>query len=111
MDSADKYGITADNPTGQSPSAAMGSKPELKCTKLVPKKKVKIHDTYALRCAFSPDSTLLATTSADHTCRLWRTTDYCEYLSCQSICVSSRNGCVTNGTHAGYDQYHQSKRA
>ena len=40
-----------------------------------PKKLLMAHKRYALKCAFSPDSTMLATTSADHTTRLWRTTD------------------------------------
>jgi len=40
-----------------------------------PKKPFVAHKRYALKCAFSPDSTMLATTSADQTTRLWRTTD------------------------------------
>ena len=36
------------------------------------------HNTYALACHFSPDSTMIATTSADHTAKLWRTVDYCK---------------------------------
>ena len=40
-----------------------------------PKKPFTAHKRYALKCAFSPDSTMLATTSADQTTRLWRTTD------------------------------------
>jgi len=33
------------------------------------------HSKYVLKCKFSPDSTLLATTSADHTAKIWRTAD------------------------------------
>ncbi|KAH9425861.1 Target of rapamycin complex subunit lst8 [Dermatophagoides pteronyssinus] len=33
------------------------------------------HDKYGLKCCFSPDSTLLATTSADTTVKFWRTSD------------------------------------
>lgn len=43
---------------------------------LTPKKKLIAHKHYALKCKFSPDSTLLATTSADKTAKLWRTVDF-----------------------------------
>lgn len=33
------------------------------------------HDKYGLKCFFSPDSTLLATSSADGTVKFWRTSD------------------------------------
>ncbi|XP_035225414.1 target of rapamycin complex subunit lst8-like isoform X2 [Stegodyphus dumicola] len=33
------------------------------------------HKTYGLKCKFSPDSTLLVTTSADCSAKIWRTTD------------------------------------
>jgi len=33
------------------------------------------HSTYILQCAYSPDSALLATASADHTVKLWRAHD------------------------------------
>lgn len=39
------------------------------------KLKLKAHKRYALKCKFSPDSTLLATTSADQTAKIWRTAD------------------------------------
>lgn len=35
-----------------------------------------MHERYGLKCKFSPDSTLLATTSADQTARIWRTADF-----------------------------------
>ncbi|OWF51796.1 Target of rapamycin complex subunit lst8 [Mizuhopecten yessoensis] len=44
-------------------------------TQLHPKTKFEAHGRYALKCLFSPDSTLLATTSADHTAKIWRTAD------------------------------------
>lgn len=47
-------------------------------TRLNPRHKLNAHKRYALRCKFSPDSTLLATTSADETARIWRTTDFSE---------------------------------
>ncbi|XP_064607066.1 target of rapamycin complex subunit lst8-like [Liolophura sinensis] len=44
-------------------------------TQLIPKSTFSAHKRYALKCLFSPDSTLLATTSADRTCKIWRTAD------------------------------------
>ncbi|CAH1794585.1 unnamed protein product, partial [Owenia fusiformis] len=45
-------------------------------TQLHPKSKIQAHQKYVLKCLFSPDSTLLATTSADGTVRIWRTADF-----------------------------------
>ncbi|XP_054270856.1 target of rapamycin complex subunit lst8 [Macrosteles quadrilineatus] len=45
-------------------------------TKLNPKQKIEAHSRYALKCKFSPDSTLLVTTSADQTARVWKTADF-----------------------------------
>nr|XP_018914403.1 PREDICTED: target of rapamycin complex subunit lst8 [Bemisia tabaci] len=45
-------------------------------TKLNPKHRIEIHNRYALKCKFSPDSTLLVTTSADQTARIWKTSDF-----------------------------------
>lgn len=39
------------------------------------KLKLKAHNRYTLKCKFSPDSTLLATTSADQSVKIWRTAD------------------------------------
>jgi len=55
-------------------------------TDLFPTKKIPAHSRYALKCKFSPDSLILATTSADKTCKLWTTKDYSliavlEYMS------------------------------
>ncbi|KAL7670995.1 hypothetical protein ACOME3_005910 [Neoechinorhynchus agilis] len=45
-------------------------------TSLNLRRKLQIHDTYALCCRFSPDSTMFATTSADETATVWRTADF-----------------------------------
>ncbi|NWH66137.1 LST8 protein, partial [Geococcyx californianus] len=45
-------------------------------TQLIPKTKIPAHTRYALQCKFSPDSTLLATCSADQTCKIWRTSNF-----------------------------------
>ncbi|XP_044732840.1 target of rapamycin complex subunit lst8 [Chrysoperla carnea] len=45
-------------------------------TKLNPKHKIEAHKRYALRCKFSPDSSLLVTTSADQSARVWKTSDF-----------------------------------
>jgi len=45
-------------------------------TELHPEKQIEAHRRYGLKCQFSPDSTLLATTSADCTVRIWRTADF-----------------------------------
>lgn len=37
--------------------------------------KFTAHKRYALKCRFSPDSTLLVTTSADRTAKIWRSAD------------------------------------
>jgi len=41
-----------------------------------PRAKLKAHSMYTLKCRFSPDSTLLATTSADGTVKMWRTSQF-----------------------------------
>ena len=43
---------------------------------ILPTKKIMAHKRYALKCKFSPDSSVLITSSADQTCKLWRTSDY-----------------------------------
>jgi len=45
-------------------------------TTLHPKKKFQAHKRHALRCKFSPDSTLLVTASADTTAKIWKTADF-----------------------------------
>ncbi|XP_034951891.1 target of rapamycin complex subunit lst8 [Chelonus insularis] len=47
-------------------------------TKPYPRHKLAAHKRYALKCKFSPDSTLLVTTSADQTARIWKTSDFSE---------------------------------
>lgn len=49
--------------------------PDGSATTFEPLHKLQAHDTYVLKCLFSPDGKLLATTSADHTIRLWRARD------------------------------------
>jgi len=45
-------------------------------TQLHPKVQISAHNRYGLSCKFSPDSSLLATTSADHSCKILRTADF-----------------------------------
>lgn len=40
-------------------------------SKFEPIEKIAAHQTYLLKCLFSPDSRLLATASADHTIKIW----------------------------------------
>jgi G protein beta subunit-like protein len=40
------------------------------------KTQFQAHKRYALKCLFSPDSTLLATSSADQSVKIWRTADF-----------------------------------
>ncbi|XP_074595170.1 MTOR associated protein, LST8 [Brevipalpus obovatus] len=47
----------------------------LQCAPLQPRLKLNAHKSYGLRCCFSPDSTLLATSSADTSAKIWRTAD------------------------------------
>jgi len=41
-----------------------------------PLQKIEAHKTYILKCLFSPDAKLLATTSADHSVKLWSVKDF-----------------------------------
>ncbi|KAK3932554.1 Target of rapamycin complex subunit lst8 [Frankliniella fusca] len=45
-------------------------------TKMKPSHKIEAHPKFALKCAFSPDSSLLVTTSADQSARIWQTKDF-----------------------------------
>lgn len=49
---------------------------EHQLTKTTPKLKIEAHKKYALKCRFSPDSTLLVTTSGDSTARIYKTPDF-----------------------------------
>lgn len=49
--------------------------PSQRTTCLKKRLKLPAHRKYALKCKFSPDSTLLVTTSADATAKVWRTAD------------------------------------
>merc|ERR1711944_335471 len=59
------YNEMSDDITGQTLSSS-----------ILPTKKIFAHTRYALKCKFSPDSSVLVTSSADQTCKLWRTSDY-----------------------------------
>lgn len=49
-------------------------------TRLIPRTNFPAHKGYGLKCLFSPDMTFLATTSADGTAKIWRTSDFvCQY--------------------------------
>ncbi|GBP33759.1 Target of rapamycin complex subunit lst8 [Eumeta japonica] len=50
---------------------ALGREP-----RALPRKHIRAHRKYALRCKFSPDSSMLVTTSGDCSARVWRTTDW-----------------------------------
>ncbi|XP_031779851.1 target of rapamycin complex subunit lst8 [Nasonia vitripennis] len=52
-------------------------------TKLSPRHKLNAHKGYTLKCKFSPDSTLLVTTSSDETAKIWKTADFSEV---QTLC-------------------------
>ena len=45
---------------------------QLENSELTPIKMSKVHDEYVLKCLFSPDSSMLATTSSDGTAKIWR---------------------------------------
>lgn len=49
-------------------------------TQLTSRAKVSAHQKYSLKCRFSPDSTLLATTSGDGTAKIWRTIDQTQLM-------------------------------
>ena len=44
--------------------------------KLIPRYKFNAHNSYVLKCKFSPNSKYLATSSADQTTRIWRLEDF-----------------------------------
>jgi G protein beta subunit-like protein len=45
-------------------------------TQFDPLHRIDAHNTYILKCAFSPDTKYLATASADHTVKLWNVKDF-----------------------------------
>ncbi|XP_076030597.1 MTOR associated protein, LST8 isoform X2 [Oratosquilla oratoria] len=45
-------------------------------TRATPAHSIHAHNKYALKVKFSPDSTMMVTTSADHTARIWKTADF-----------------------------------
>ena len=52
-------------------------------TVFYPKQRLAAHEKYGLKCLFSPDSSLLATTSADGTVKLWSTENLTLYKTLQ----------------------------
>ena len=52
--------------------------------------KVTAHKKYGLKCKFSPDSKILATTSADQTAKLWNTSDQ-DFISVSIFYSVKRN--------------------
>jgi target of rapamycin complex subunit LST8 len=48
-------------------------------------KQFQAHTRYGLKCLFSPDSTLLATSSADGMAKIWRTIDYSLNIECKDV--------------------------
>lgn len=53
-------------------------------TQLRPRSRLLAHKRYGLKCKFSPDAKYLATTSADQTVKLWRTSDFSLHSTLQS---------------------------
>lgn len=53
--------------------------------------KLATHKRYALKCKFSPDSTMLVTTSADQTAKVWRSADLMSFIE---VGDSQQNGNV-----------------
>ncbi|XP_055846080.1 protein LST8 homolog [Episyrphus balteatus] len=54
----------------------LSSSSNQKLSTLQAKQKIYAHKRYVLRCKFSPDSSLLVTTSGDGTARIWKTDDF-----------------------------------
>ncbi|KRX67115.1 Target of rapamycin complex subunit lst8 [Trichinella sp. T9] len=52
-----------------------------KPSRIYPKMKLEAHKTYALRCKFSPNSEFVVTTSADHTAKMWKSSDLNEVIT------------------------------
>jgi len=61
-----------------------------------PRAKLKAHSAYALKCKFSPDSTLLATTSADHSVKIWQTLTF-ELISTLTIPITAGSSETPHG--------------
>jgi len=57
-------------------------------SQLHPKNKILAHKKYGLCCKFSPDSSYLVTSAADHKIKIWRTTDFS--LVMELTCDSQR---------------------
>lgn len=61
-------------PYGVSPMHA--NAPYTLMSNIRPSSKINAHNTFALKCHFTPDGLSVATTSADHTAKIWSATDY-----------------------------------
>lgn len=55
---------------------SLSSSDENQLSVLQPKQKIEAHKRYALRCKFSPDSSLLVTAAGDSTAKLWKAPDF-----------------------------------
>lgn len=53
---------------------------------LQPKQKIEAHKRYAVRCKFSPDSSLLVTCAGDSTAKLWKVPDFTLY---REFCIDN----------------------
>jgi G protein beta subunit-like protein len=78
---------------------SIGSEP----LRLSPHQKVRVHSRYAIKCCFSPDSSLLATTSADQTAKLWSAKNETFNLEMELSCPGQR--WVWGAAFTGDSQY------
>jgi G protein beta subunit-like protein len=76
-----------------------GSDPEQ--LKLNPFHRMKVHKRFALKCWFSPDSSLLVTTSADQSAKVWKVSDFS--LQNDLFCTGQR--WVWDASFTGDSQY------
>jgi len=70
-------------------------------TQLINRILFNAHKRYALKCLFSPDMTLLATTSADGSAKIWRTADF----SCQCELKDNHQSWVWDCAFTSDSQY------
>ena len=71
----------------------------------------RAHTMYGLKCLFSPNGVYLVTTSADHTAKVWKTSDLLEnsknqsFTSASSLMNSSSYSQVSNSNQAPPEPY------
>jgi len=70
---SDATKVVASNNTGK---CFVWKLAERDTSKFDPLQKIEAHKTYLLKCLFSPDNKYLATTSADHTVKIWNVKDF-----------------------------------